>query len=261
MIDVRCGFLALLLLLLLPLLMPGCTSPAPGPAPDLSLAPDELALSACHGAQVQFTVPAALHPGTPPPGWAGPVEADAISSTFLEAWQCERLAWGDHERPITFVAAIHDHFSPPTACAKDGAPLYVLETVWVNDAEIAASLRAAWDIPIQSATFAVNREGPDAVQRVDWSWEANDTAMRLMSQRISGQSASALEARWVWPAGPGLGMLAWTAEFGNSSILEAQAQGPQTPLNINGHASGPGFGYDDADAAATLQRHEDPPCA
>ena len=265
-------------LALLALLAAGCASPvapAPPPGPDVPLGDpasgQQPRLEGCSGFALDAQWPGRHPRAHVPDGWDA---REGNTRVRLQGWACERLAWGPFERgPVRLVLETHNQQVAPAPCrgADRTTELEVLQSLWVDDAEVAAYLLAE-GLPVQATGIEVRHEAvADDAAVVRWAWGDGAADVQVpapggsvpsptLARRLfwdDGVRVSSLDvvAQWSVPgaaAGPAdlAGRSAAVGEFAPPLLL---ADRPSLPAPANA--------FDAAHWAATLRHHGDLRCA
>lgn len=267
------------------LLAAGCLAPATAPRPGAE-SPDEPASGAqpraegCSGFALDARL-AGRHPRAHvPEGWA---TQQGASRVRLQGWVCERLAWGPFERgPVRFVLETHNQQVTPVACRQADrlTDLEVLQSMWIDDVDVAAYLHAE-GLPAQAAAIDVQEdEAADGVTVLQWTWgpsgmatvqllapdgsvPATEQARRLFWDDGARITSMDVVATWSAPgtaAGPGelVGRSAAVGEFAPPMLL---GDGPLPGDRRGSPATAPANAFDAAQWRGTLQHYGDLQCA
>ncbi|MEA3190544.1 MAG: hypothetical protein QOD77_1126 [Thermoplasmata archaeon] len=259
----------LVAILALATLAAGCLAPGGGPSAAPTAPPEGparpapvpgLVLGDCVGWHAFATVPAPLHPGVRPDGWAPPAGADA--SVALLGLRCGRLALGPFERgPVWLLFESHTNAVVPAACADDregATDLSVLASVWVDDAEVAGWLAAVHGMPAAAAVFT------DAGQA--WSWGpagAAPSELQVLDGSAAPRDAEHGE-RFFWANGTGLGQLELRHERTGPTVPLAAAGRMAPPMLLaqvaDGRFAGPASWFPQDEASGAFQAYRDTLC-
>jgi hypothetical protein len=74
--------------------------------------------------------------------------------------ECSRFGWGAIERgPVRFVVEYQNNFKTPAKCrAGSTSQSWVINSIWVNDADVATRLAATEGLPVQFAAIDLSGE-------------------------------------------------------------------------------------------------------
>jgi hypothetical protein len=226
-----CGLLALLALA-------GCIGPDAAPAPaapaqTASPIPSELHLSKCEGWQSgSLPFPRSVGPGQGPPEWAPTDPALPTSSVLMVGYRCERISLGPFERgPLHLVLDVHDHADIPQAC-RDGSPTgavaFVLSSLWVDDAEVAAVLNQTHGMPARLAEVQATQAGATAVRTWTWGPKGQPPSTLTFADGGDRQPTVPSNLLLLWQRGAGIGGLALFAQR-EATRVEPPAYGTLQP--------------------------------
>lgn len=260
--------LALLAAAAFGLLLAGCAGDGPGtPAPQPAAAPPApaplagLVLDGCVGWSAFEVVPAPLHPGTRPAGWAAP-SPGVDASVALLGLACQRMAIGPFERgPVRVLFESHTNAEVPAACAadRDGfVALSVLASVWVEDAEVAAHLAQVYGMPAREGVFSGSGQA--------WSWGppgAPASTVQVMDEAAAPQPSHAAD-RFFWANGTGLGALELRHDATRPAVPHAAAGEMAPPMLLaqvaGGRFAGPAGWVTRDTAAGSFRAYRDTLC-
>lgn len=186
------------------LLLAGCAGPGPSasagsePPPASGLSPHA---DGCTGFELIAPWPGGHPRAHVPQGWDA---ANPLSSVQVEAWECQRLAWGRFERgPVRILFETHDQGAAPGPCRSTDelTTLAVLQSLWTDDADLAADL-AAQGLPARWAPMAAADTAAGAAAVRDWSWGLPGEASRVaVPMPLSAIPGAPLAKRLFWDNG------------------------------------------------------------
>ncbi|MEA3203462.1 MAG: hypothetical protein QOI63_1137 [Thermoplasmata archaeon] len=212
------------------LVLAGCLA-APGtpsradsaPAAPLGL---DLHLSGCARWDAQLVVPAALDHGSVPRGWAG---AQPLATLGLQGWACQRLSLGAFERPVHLILEAHDLAEVPAGCLGNATAtrVWVVESAWADDAQVAHALRADYGLPAHQAAIAVQDAGAGPTTLHEWSWAGSRVTVPDDGTQDRGPP---LRDRFFWARGAGVGSL---------DLAQSATQPAAAPRPVQGTAAPP----------------------
>lgn len=169
--------------------------------------PSQLLLLNCHGGTSRIVVPASTVSPDSPQGWETETEVVAI---VIDAMTCEHLSLGPFERgPIQVVLESHSKFDAPEACRiGDYDQLNALQSVWVDDADVADYLQSVLGMPAISATITRTTDGIPELLTATWAWSANQgEASSITFGRFENPSRDwPFTLRLAWTSGPSVTM-------------------------------------------------------
>lgn len=90
--------------------------------------------------------------------------------------ECNRISWGPFERgPIRLLFELHDRLNPPGNCTNhDGTDgfisLWILNSLWIDDEELANYLKVTYDLPTIFAQMSVKDDLQSGIGTQVWSW-------------------------------------------------------------------------------------------
>lgn len=249
-------------------LLAGCTGHSaslPPAAPATSV--NHIELSGCDGLVIALAGPAALYPGSVPPGWES---GEAVTTVHVEAERCQRLSWGPFERgPIDILQEWHEGFAAPGTCSDPSRYDLdlMLQSIWFSDPEVAAYARDAHGMPALAATFGRAEQDLGAVRRWTWSWSVpgHPESRVEFDEGPETNRTTEVVQRVFWPDGGGVGFLDESVSYEGKDLSRLAAGTLQAPL-LHGRAMPePGFAAPatreaHASASATIARFRDTAC-
>lgn len=140
------------------------------------------------------------------PGWEESVTPDG--ELHYRARTCERVSVGPFERgPVNLFYETHNNRRVPGPCAEgEYANTGVLQTIWLDDAEIADYLRTVYLMPAQFASISLTKV--DAGMTIDFLWtvelpgsESSELVYRHIPDNDYGQREYP-SFRYFWASAP-----------------------------------------------------------
>jgi hypothetical protein len=147
----------------------------------------------------RFIWPGETGPGKPPGNWSkGQGEGSSVGLKLIE---CKRFSWGPFERPVSFVAEVHDNINPPADC-RNGTwgSFWALNKFYVNDTQVARYLLETYGLPAVHANITVTDKNTNGIRTTNWQWTPNGgNTSEVSSSEVDayGQDVTDIE-RWVW---------------------------------------------------------------
>jgi hypothetical protein len=153
----------------------------------------------CKGMDTIFTWPGDMGPSKPPGNWSnGKGEGTSVG---LVLYQCKRFSWGPFERPVAFVAEVHNNMDPPPDCRLGTWGTFrALNAFYVNDSAVAKFLRETYGFPAVHANITVADSNSNGIRSTTWQWTPDGGKMSQVSSSevdAYGQDVTDIE-RWVW---------------------------------------------------------------
>jgi hypothetical protein len=190
-----------------------------------------------------------------------------VASTHLvHLLECNRLGWREFERPVSLLLDLHDRANPPEACYGDARIIWVINSVWLNDPEIASELAQRFQLPTRTATFSSKIASVGVGREMTWSWASNGQDSQLVLSVPDKELGSAARGhyRYVWDHGAGISVMFWneTVQIApHEPIIRGILQPPMTTAE-RGPAPFAGLGdfVDRADVEVEFKRYGDYTC-
>lgn len=210
--------------------------------------------------------PASLFPPTIPPGWESENPVTRIPY-FL--FHCARASFGPFERPATFLLEAADAISPPEACVAMDY-LFFFESLWVDDADIAAYANSTYGLPARLTTFTrQNTTAGGGLNEVVWTWDVGNGAnAEIHAVDLPGTfyQGSPIINRFFWSNGIGVSYWDWHEDYQDDLVSVWDGYGNLPPPTLYGKSESPDsfaapFGFvANGSVHAPIQRFEDFEC-
>jgi hypothetical protein len=243
------------------------------PGPDNSTKADpELIQTGCTSWRIVRQFYGTGSPGTRPPGWE-PADATAvITGIEVYGFNCQRVSVGPFERgPVQMVLEMHTNVSFPAACLEGADPFVipaVLQSIWVNDAEIAGYLRQEYGMPTFFADIQQEDTSLQAVNAHEVSWgEPGQPASVLTTvDDAEDRTGDSLPYRLAWPVGSAVWLLDYVPSLDDPFLFQRVTAGKfEQPMLLagvdGGQYAGNGAWYDRFEATARVLAFADGRCA
>ena len=214
----------------------GTSEPIPPPVMNETSSP-KILLSQCTGfVAVNVPSPRAVAPGQAPPGWEAKDPSVPLSYVYLAGYDCKRINVDKYERgPIRIVWDGHDHADIPSHCSMNtttqGPHLaVVLNSMLVNDSEIATYLQSEFGLPVRYGEIGVAGQPVNDFVKRTWTWGVGqgNSDLNLLDDGTN-QTYDRIE-RLYWQRGNGIGVMDLTYErWSHAVVADRPAYGSMAP--------------------------------
>lgn len=175
--------------------------------------PQRFALSDCSSIIGSFEWLGDAGPGEAPPGWEQQLGSGGIGSAELvEIMTCDRVSIGPFERPLVLLFEAHSKMDPPATCKPEEGFIWILNSLWTNDAAVSGYLSEELGIRTQVANFEADYQNDTHLSKISWSWAptGNGTVSQLTVLAAEPEpqaSPLTLGFRYAWNHGSGISIM------------------------------------------------------
>ena len=135
-----------------------------------------------------------------PAGW-GPGNNPLTALDYF-LYHCQRVSVGPFERgPVVFMLEAHTDGEPPAAC-QQGHPNgnFIVNRLWINDADVAAYLKSTFGLPAENAAMGFQQTTTGVLVENHWTFGVpGQQASDLTTRRVlSNDSYAPQQTRYFW---------------------------------------------------------------
>jgi hypothetical protein len=177
------------------------------------------------------------------------------------------MATGPFERgPVRLLFDAHSRAAVPAACWTGRgtfADLRVLNSLWVDDPDIAAYLASAYGMPARFTAIADGVvDGAEGVRLHTWTWAGSSITLQEDGLLPEGRANASM---LFWARGAGVGSLALSYERTGSAVTGRPVQGTMEPPMLmagmpGGQFVGTALWYGAASVEGIVTLHGDGRC-
>lgn len=185
------------------------TVPTPS-ANETGLRPRDFELTDCFGVIARFEWVGPEGPGPTPPEWNDTFGTGGLGAAeIVQLIHCRRIAWGSFERPVTLSLESHNRVDNPEACGE--GTFWILNSLWMDDADLVTYLANEYRIPTRLAEFSWQFDNASTPGSQTWAWQVpGGDVSTLTAYTVQGGVQSAeleSKARFVWDNGVGVSIM------------------------------------------------------
>lgn len=208
-----------------------------------------------------------MPPGEVPPGWEpGPTD---LGSLGVRGVDCARLSVGRFERPARLVWEMNFHAAIPAACRMNGTggnDRAVLNSLYVEDAELGAYLAGTYGMPVQVSNLTAATRDVGGVKVHAWTWGPvglEPSTLSIVEDTSTPDTPNTVEL--FWRNGDGVGAMRIQTQEDRPFFADRHGHGTMRPpmqmaAFLGGNFEGPARWYPSYRAEGKLSVYRDREC-